>query len=517
MSCFTEMRALATGAPDPTKHVNFVRGMVLGEDDFKQEFAWLSGRDQWLARDAVGYGTLRGLKVQVEPDGGSGPRIYVHPGAALTPAGQLVCVPAPQCADLNDWLLKHADAVASPPQNPLSLYVVLCYRECPTDNVPIPGEPCRSEDQLVQPSRLRDDFVLEISLKAPEHREERALSEFCRWLRQVDMTDDTVTSPPLPVFLEWLRSRGAAPDSPPPASPPEGPRVHPDDAAAYLRAAFHLWTTELRPKWHGRWYGCAPGEKEPAPLEDCVLLAEIQVPLVFNAATGAYQVSDAAPAGVIDAERPYLLHLRMLQEWLIGGASGLPAGASGPVAPPILPNLGGDASGPIANATVSRVRGVDVITGPANAGQVLMFESGRWLPRALPDFVRRGATQNYRIVAAGQVEFALTPVAGTQPPTGTPANVLAAYNGFRAITPYDPSVGGFRFTFTGYSTSAVYVVKLTPWAGKGSGSGNPFLAWFSDFVPAAGGLPAGFIVTISVNPTPGTSAGRLMVEVSQIG
>ena len=28
--------------------------IVLGEDDFRQEFAYLSGRDQWLARDAIG-------------------------------------------------------------------------------------------------------------------------------------------------------------------------------------------------------------------------------------------------------------------------------------------------------------------------------------------------------------------------------------------------------------------------------------------------------------------------------
>ena len=39
----------------------------------------------------------------------------------------------------------------------------------------------------------------------------------------------------------------------------------------------------------------------------------------------------------------------------------------------------------------------------------------------------------------------------------------------------------------------------------------------SGVVPAAGTLPAGFIVTISVNPAPGITAGQLMVEVSQIG
>jgi len=35
---------------DPSKHVNYTFGMLLGVDDFKQEFAYLSGRDHgWPA------------------------------------------------------------------------------------------------------------------------------------------------------------------------------------------------------------------------------------------------------------------------------------------------------------------------------------------------------------------------------------------------------------------------------------------------------------------------------------
>src|SRR6185312_4742524 len=54
---------LALPPPDPLKHVNYVLGMVLGVDDFTQEFTYLSARERWLARDAIGYGTLWGLGV----------------------------------------------------------------------------------------------------------------------------------------------------------------------------------------------------------------------------------------------------------------------------------------------------------------------------------------------------------------------------------------------------------------------------------------------------------------------
>lgn len=633
MSCFTEMRVLATGAPDPTKHVNFVRGMVLGEDEFKQEFAWLSGRDQWLARDLIGYGTVRGLKVQIDRDADKGPRIYVHPGVALTPAGQLVCVPTAQCAHLNEWLGRHANevqaVVGSPPPNPLRLYLLLCYRDCPTDNVPIPGEPCRSEDQLVQPSRLRDDFILELRVERPEQREERALRAFCALLRRVDMSDSDIESVPLDRFLKELRQATAAwfsaPGSPPledlpVGSPPAWMQVNPKDAAQYLRAAFHLWTTELRPKWFARWYGCAPSEKLPAPLEECVLLAEVQVGLVFDSAGGAYQAVEGTLPVVMDEDRPYLLHLRMLQEWLLGGASGLPGGGALPTGPattvtgettfglrpnvgtssdyaradhthgtpalpsvptpgdkvvaetkfglvpkpgasteysradhthgtPTLPPLGGDASGSIPNATVNRIRGIDVITTGSADGNVLTFLSAtnNWQPRPSPTTTLNGevigaATNNrvarilaapiaplaaplqnqqflafrdgtwvpagYITVAAGQVTFELHPVQNNQPKVNGQVTMAAAFGGL-TVLPYEDR-WGFLFKFPGYQLGGKYIIKLTPWAPKGYGIQDPYAVYFNEF------RDGGFYVNVWARPDPGFTSGNFMIEVNQV-
>lgn len=425
MSCCTDAsQTLASATLDPTKHVNYVLGMILGEDDFRQEFAYLSGRDQWLARDAIGYGTLRGLGVRVEMDGANGPRLYVEPGAALTPSGQLVCVPTPQCAHLNAWLAKHGDAVtralASPPGDPLSLYVRLCYRTCETDKVPIPGEPCRAEDALVKPSRLQDDFALELSVDRPPQREEDALRDFCRWLKLIDMTDAGTPSVPLERLLDELR-HAAAPWYSPPASPPlsdflfgsppDWLHVHPADAVAYLRAAFDLWVTELRPKWFARWLGCASEARAPANDEDCVCLAEVRVHLLEDAATGSFKAADSGLPEVIQTERPFVVHLRMLQEWLLSGlgqgAAEVPAAAMSVQAEttfaqrpsagtaieyaradhthgtPTLPRLGGDIAGALSNVTVNRVRNVPVITAPAADNQVLVFQGAQWQPGTL--------------------------------------------------------------------------------------------------------------------------------------
>src|SRR6185295_5240511 len=104
MSCFSSTTNTASvGDPDPTKHVNYHVGMLLGVDDFNQEFAYLSGRDQWMARDLIGYGTVSGLRVFTQADV-KGPRVVVEPGVALSPTGQLIRVSTAQCAYLNDWL-----------------------------------------------------------------------------------------------------------------------------------------------------------------------------------------------------------------------------------------------------------------------------------------------------------------------------------------------------------------------------------------------------------------------------
>ena len=349
-SCFSShTNSMTVAEPNPAKHVNFNVGMVLGVDDFTQEFAYLSGRDQWLARDLIGYGTVRGLNVAVEVDAIKGPRVVVEAGVALSPRGQLICVPAAQCAYLKDWVADHEEQitpnVSSPPNSDLQLYVVLCYRNCPTDDVPIAGEPCRSEDKLMAPSRLSDDFVLELRLQKPNQREEDAVRDFIAWLKQVQISQ-TDPSTPLEDFLqtirdaasEWLTSPLSSPLSSPPGdfmfgSPPGSLVINLGEASDYFRAAFRVWVTELRPRWISRWHGCAAThiEGDAAADEDCVLLAQLDVPLL-PLSPGAFDI----PSGdipVIQSDRPFLVHLRMLQEWMLSGLAAAEGGAQALVQP----------------------------------------------------------------------------------------------------------------------------------------------------------------------------------------
>ena len=166
MTAFAPQATLASAAPpDPTKHVNYTLGMILGVDDFTQDFAYHEARLQWLARDLIGYGTVSGLRVSPADGGRDGPLVRVEAGAAVTPSGRLVCVSGAQCAQLVDWVDAHrveiVGVTASPPADSVRAYVVLSYRERETDELPVPGEPCRSADELMQPTRVQDSFALE--------------------------------------------------------------------------------------------------------------------------------------------------------------------------------------------------------------------------------------------------------------------------------------------------------------------------------------------------------------------
>jgi hypothetical protein len=193
------------------------------------------------------------------------------------------------------------------------------------------------------PSRLQDDFRLELRYTPPEQREEDALRDFVEWFRQVELSDGIGSFATLDEFLAALRAAaqfvGSPPQSPPDfmfGSPPAGLRIPAAAACAYLRAAFRVWATELRPLWLGKAQTC-----RTPPDEECVLLAELKVPLVQAALSGEWRVDDLRQVTIYEERRPYLLPLRLLQEWVLCGR---PAGESS----------GGGAPGPVpANGVIS--------------------------------------------------------------------------------------------------------------------------------------------------------------------
>jgi hypothetical protein len=431
MSCFGPSLAQPSAAmQDPTKHVNYALGMVLGVDDLTQEFTYLAQRDQWLARDLDGYGTVWGLAVSTRDNGPPrGPEVVVAPGVALNPRGQLIRVAPAQCAAINDWLkprgvdiLRRRIPTANPNLFQLPLYVVLSYRTCLTDPVPIAGEPCRSEQDSTAPSRATDDFLLELQLDPPAQEEEDALREFVQWLRTHIVIGGSVASMTIAQFLDVIRAAAAAAQAAvsSPASPPGSTHYLVDPSPltplmlpaalvpSYLRAIARLWVTELRPQWRPNWlgqkHGCAGSDLLGASDQgNRVLLAQVMLTIGPDGLNSSVWVVQG-PITITEDARPFLLQTRLLQEWMLtqpgGGIAG--GGGSAVVAGGII-NADGTAS---ARAGLSGLR-VAASANTANATNLRLVFTGYAQPPTTggPQYVVKAlpwsALNNLTITFAG--------------------------------------------------------------------------------------------------------------------
>ena len=309
--CGGELTAIA---PDPRKRVNFVEGLVLGADDLSQESAFLANRAEWLARDLVGYGTVWGLRVTADTLAGDRAGVVVSSGLALSPRGRPISVGMAQAVALDDWLNARGLGILpfltpgpeSPPGDLLRLYVVLVYGQCPTDDQPAAGEPCRTDEPPRLFTRIADTFRLELRESPPDQSHDDAVRDLARWLGAIEVVDagTAMTVATLDELLDTLRDSalGGSPPSLALASPPAALRVDAADVGAFFRAALRVWVTELRPLW-----------RTLAPEDDAVLLAEVEVPLT-TLADGRWRVESASRLAIREERRPYLLPLRLVQE-----------------------------------------------------------------------------------------------------------------------------------------------------------------------------------------------------------
>jgi len=336
---------------DPQKRVNYTFGMVLGVDEFNQQATYLIGKDQSQYRLAHGYGTICGLKVSVSPSPDL--EVQVSTGVAINPRGQEIHVRQLMCAHLNDWLTANQSALQELYGNPpfsLSLCVVLGYRACPTDTVPVPGQPCRTQQDSMAASRIADSFQLKLCINAepvagspssppnavslaglcyaPNQTEEQAIRRLGQLLHRIRISDlpSSITAAELLALVRQVGTETDTMGSPSLSSPPydDSPiDIATTDAREFLRTALLVWVTEVRPTLMAKASGC----NCCAPDEDSVLLADLDFTV-----SGAWQVVGAV--NIDQARRPYLLESRLLQEWFLsqgesGGAVGSNVAAAG--------------------------------------------------------------------------------------------------------------------------------------------------------------------------------------------
>ncbi|PSN16057.1 hypothetical protein C7271_20440 [filamentous cyanobacterium CCP5] len=198
-----------------------------------------------------------------------------------------------------------------------NVYVVLCYRPCLTEPQPILGNPCRTdsgEEGVIQYTRIRDDFELKLLVEPPDQAEEDYVRSLGALLARVEVDpsgDDSDGA--IATLVERLRAAVDDPTNIPDSETfvlPEG------ESRRILRDLFRYWVTQTR-----------PGIGEAEDQDDCcLLLASVEFGLDGDSV-------DSETIEVVNQQRPYLLHTRLLQELLLGGGSRGPRGEAGPPGP----------------------------------------------------------------------------------------------------------------------------------------------------------------------------------------
>lgn len=321
-------------ALDPLQRVNYTFGMVLGVDDFRQEHAYLAARDERALRETIGFGVIAGLGVlaPAPASASEGQQVRVAPGLALMPDGRLCSVRTEQCANLQSWLDAEKARDVATGTRP-TVYVLLRHAEVSGSPVPIPGEPCRDESELSADARMVDSFTLDFAWTPPDASEDLALRAVVAWIRGIKVRTAVPAGQTLSSFqadverglkeaiaTAWGNPRSPTPVMPAEATPPlprpslvslpapaktlQIPRA---ELAAYYAAAFEVWTRLLR---EGVMAHHGPLPATEAVPEHALLLAAI------DAKAGADGTRAVRMLG-----RPQLLHLRLLQEWLLRDGS----------------------------------------------------------------------------------------------------------------------------------------------------------------------------------------------------
>jgi hypothetical protein len=132
----------------PLNRVHYFRGQLLTADDFTAEQNYHLEKHRRHNRMCHGSGVVQGLQVSVTQES-NGCMVIVSPGFAIDPLGNEIQL----CADIRLRLRE--------PSTPT--YVVIRFKECPTDPVPAPGEPLPFPEAAEQYSRIQEECEVLLS------------------------------------------------------------------------------------------------------------------------------------------------------------------------------------------------------------------------------------------------------------------------------------------------------------------------------------------------------------------
>ena len=239
----------------------YFNGKLLVERDFKDEQAYLVGKDRLHNSLLHGLGTVCGLKLRAHPNEECRRRyVYIEPGLALDCCGREIVVPEPHLVDLQTLLAEQE--VELDEAGGSDLLITLCYAEEGAEKVPVILPECDCADRTQAFNRVRESFDIR--------------------LRAASAGTGIPVRPPAEASLDW-RHTLVLPDQSPRAvaidgnlgqlyvvsqATPEG-----DEDPRLLGARLYAYSTETHDLIAAVEVGRAPTDLALSPLGDLIYVA----------------------------------------------------------------------------------------------------------------------------------------------------------------------------------------------------------------------------------------------------
>ena len=168
MACGCEHSSFETCSQcefEPFVRNHFFTGKLMGAADFIAESTYHSEKMRHHNVRLHGSGVTCGLKVHQHPSKDCQKRyVVVEPGSALDCCGHEILVPEEEIVDV----AQHPTVRDKTNDGALhTLQVVACYRECPTEDVPVLYDECGCDDTQCAANRILESYAFDVLVDPP--------------------------------------------------------------------------------------------------------------------------------------------------------------------------------------------------------------------------------------------------------------------------------------------------------------------------------------------------------------
>ena len=150
---------------EPFVRNHFFTGKLMGAADFIAESHFHGEKLRHHNARLHGWGVICGLKVHQHPSPACRDRyVVVEPGSALDCCGHEILVPEAEIVDVG----QHPAVRQKAHDGALhTLQIVACYRECPTEDVPVLYDDCGCDDTQCAPNRILESYTFDVVVDPP--------------------------------------------------------------------------------------------------------------------------------------------------------------------------------------------------------------------------------------------------------------------------------------------------------------------------------------------------------------